>query len=60
MKPPDSVRECFKTVLQQVCHFKVDVIAGDANAAAYKVLQKTRVPRSVQFLSCFHAQRDAT
>ena len=22
-------------MLQQVCHFKVDVIAGDANAAAY-------------------------
>ena len=25
-----------KTVLQQVHHFEVDVIAGDANAAAYK------------------------
>ena len=23
-------------MLEQVCHFKVDVIAGDANAAAYK------------------------
>ena len=28
--------EIFLTVLQQVCHLKVDVIAGDANAAAYK------------------------
>ena len=28
-----------KTVLQQVYHFKVDVIAGDANAAAYKYSQ---------------------
>ena len=26
----------FKTVLQQVCHFEVDVIAGDANAATCK------------------------
>ena len=30
------VREFFATVLQQACHFKVDVITGDANAAAYK------------------------
>ena len=30
----------FKTVLQQVHHFKVDVIAGDANAAAYKNFKK--------------------
>ena len=36
MKLPAAAREFFKTVLQQVCHFKVDVIAGDANAAAYK------------------------
>ena len=36
MKPPDPVRECFKTVLQQVCHLEVDIIAGDANAGAYK------------------------
>ena len=33
-------REFFNTVLQQVCHFKVDAIAGDANAAAYKYDQK--------------------
>ena len=30
----------FKTVLQQVYHFKVDVIAGDANAAAYKYYKR--------------------
>ena len=35
-----AVRELFKTVLQQVSHFKVDVIAGDANAAAYKYYKK--------------------
>ena len=35
MKSPAAVREFFETVLQRVCHFKVDVIAGDANAAAY-------------------------
>ena len=36
MNSPAAVREFFGTVLQQVCHFKVGVIAGDANAAAYK------------------------
>ena len=36
MNAPASVRQFFKTVLQQVRHLKVDVIAGDANAAAYK------------------------
>ena len=36
MNSPAAVREFFKTVLQQVYHFKVDVIAGDVNAAAYK------------------------
>ena len=33
---PVAVRQFFKTVLQQVRHLKVDVIAGDVNAAAYK------------------------
>ena len=36
MNAPASVRQFFKTVLQQVRHLKGDVIAGDANAAAYK------------------------
>ena len=36
MKSPAAARIFFKTVLQQVCHFKVDVIAGDANTAAYR------------------------
>ena len=40
MKSPAAVRELFKTVLQQVCHLKVDVIAGDANAAASKYYKK--------------------
>ena len=35
-KAPYRVRQFFKTVLQQVHHFMVDVIAGDANAAAFK------------------------
>ena len=35
-----AVREIFGTVLQQVCHFKVDVIVGDANAAAYKYCKR--------------------
>ena len=36
MNAPVSVQQIIKTVLQQVQHFKVDVITGDANAAAYK------------------------
>ena len=37
-----AVRDFFKTVLQQVYHFKVDVIAGDANAAAHKYYKKSK------------------
>ena len=40
MNSSPAVREFFKTMLQQVHHFKVDVIAGDANAAAYKYYKK--------------------
>ena len=40
MKSPLCARQFFKTVLQQVHHFKVDVIAGDANAAAYTYFKK--------------------
>ena len=40
MNSPAAVREFFGTVLQHVCHFKVDVIAGGANAAAYKCYKK--------------------
>ena len=40
MKAPSRVRQFFKTVLQQVHHFKVDVLAGDANLAAYKFHRK--------------------
>ena len=40
MNSPGAVREFLGTVLQQVCHLKVDVIAGDANAAAYMYYKK--------------------
>ena len=40
MKAPYRVRQFFGTVLQQVYRFKVDVIAGDANAAAYTYNKK--------------------
>ena len=36
MKSLAAAREFVKTVLQKVCHFKVDDIAGNANAAAYR------------------------
>ena len=44
MRSPAAVQQFFKTALQQVCHFKVDVIAGDANAAAYKYNKKQKYP----------------
>ena len=40
MTSPAAVREFIGTVLQPVCQFKVDVIVGDANAAAYKYYKK--------------------
>ena len=40
MKAPYRVRQFFVTKLQQVHRFKVDIIAGDANAAAYKYYKK--------------------
>ena len=50
-----AVREDFGTVLQHVCHFKTDVIAGDANASAYKYYKKnknTKIYRIPQLPSC--------
>ena len=41
----------FKTVLQQVCRFKIDVIAGDANAAAYKYLNMFVRSRTVDMFT---------
>ena len=49
----------FQKGTQQVHHFKVDVIAGDANAAAYKYKKKA-VPRFVKFFGCCHVEKDAT
>ena len=40
MKAPYRVRQFFGTVHQKVQHFKVDVIPGDANGAAYKYYEK--------------------
>ena len=40
MNSPAAVREFCGTLLQQMCHLKVDVIAGDANVAAYKYYKK--------------------
>ena len=40
MKAPSRVRQFFKTVLQEVHHFKVDVIAADANAAANRYYKR--------------------
>ena len=40
MSSPAAVREFFGTVLQKVNHFMIDVIAGDANAAACKYNKK--------------------
>ena len=40
MDSPTAVRDFFGTVPQQVCHLKIDVFAGDGNAAGYKYYKK--------------------
>ena len=40
MKGPYRVREFFAKVIKKVQHYRVDVIAGDANAAAHKYYKK--------------------
>ena len=55
-----AVRQFFKTVLQQVCHFKVDVIAADATATAYKYYKRQAYQDLHNFLSCRYVERDAT
>ena len=49
-----AVLDFFKTMLQQVCHFNVDVIARDANAAAYKNYKNksTKICTILQLQSC--------
>ena len=54
MNSPAAVRKFFGTVLQHVCHLKVDVIAGDANAGAYKYHKNknTQIYTTPQLPSC--------
>ena len=40
MRAPYRVRQFFAKVLKNVQHRRVDVLAGDANAAAYKYSQR--------------------
>ena len=58
MNLPAPVREFLVRELQQVCHLKVDVIAGDANAAATSTTFK-KLPRYSQFFNCHDAKKDA-
>ena len=60
MKAPYRARQFFKTVRQQVHHFKVDVIAVISVCDSIQILQTARVLRFVQFLGCRHVERDAT
>ena len=61
MTAPSTVRKIIKKqVLQQMHHFEVDVIAGDANAAAYRYYKRQRLPRPVQLFSSCHVERNAT
>ena len=55
MTAPASGRRFFKTAPQQVYNLKVDVIAGDAHAAAYKFFKRQDI-----FFSCRDAERDPT
>ena len=60
MKSPAAVREFFETVLQQVRHFKVDVIAGNAKAAAYMYYKNQEYQDLYDFPVVVNAKRDAT
>ena len=40
MKAPYRVRQVYAKVLKKVQHYRVDVIAGDANVAEYKYCKK--------------------
>ena len=42
MHAPVSVRKFSKKIFQQVNYYKVDVIAGDAHAAAYKYFRNKK------------------
>ena len=59
MIAPSMIRRFFKTVLQQVWHFEVDVIARDFERYSIQVLQTSGLPRSARYLSCRHVERDA-
>ena len=50
MDSPAAVREFFKTVLQQVYHFKVDIIAGDGTLHHTKYFKSQEHPRSARLL----------
>ena len=56
MNAPAAVRQFLKTVLQQVCHFKIDVIAGDANATAYKHYKRQEY-QDLHNSCCHHVER---
>ena len=60
MNAPYHDRQFFKTVLQQVYHFEVDVIAGDANAAAYKYYKKQEYQDLHKSSFCRYVERHAT
>ena len=40
MRAPYRVRQFFSKVLKKIQHYRVDVLAGDANAAAHKYYKK--------------------
>ena len=40
MRAPNRVRQFFAKVLKEIQHYRVDVVAGNANAAAYKYYER--------------------
>ena len=60
MKSPAAVQAFFETVRQQMRHFKVDVIAGDAKAAAYMYYKNQEYQDMFDFSAVVMPKRDAT
>ena len=60
MRAPYRVRQCFAKVLKKVHHYRVDVIAGDANSAAYKYYKRKEYQDSHNSSVAVMLNRNAT
>ena len=59
MNAPNRVRQVYAKELENEQHDRVDVIAGDANAATYRYYERQICQDLYKFLDCRHVERDA-